>query len=298
MISTGNWNGEAIARKKDGTEFSVAISSHFIRDEVGNPICLMASFVDITERKIKEKLLIEKTKAEASSRAKSELLSTMSHEIRTPLTIIIGYSDLLDMQEIGKLNQKQASCVETILESGHHLLSLINDTLDLSKAEAHKMELYIEEFSIPDVIDDVRVALIPLTSSKNIDLLANVNSDIATIKADKKKFKQILYNLVSNALKFTPEKGTITIKTHPVNNMVQFDVIDTGIGMSEENVKGIFQPFQQINNPETRGQQGTGLGLALIKKFVEMHSGEVWVKSELGKGTIFSFTLPLNQEMS
>ncbi|AKB85212.1 PAS domain-containing sensor histidine kinase [Methanococcoides methylutens] len=297
LVSTGSWKGEAIARKKDGREFSVSTSSHFIIDDIGNPICLMASFVDITERKIKDKLLIEKAKAEASSRAKSELLSTMSHEMRTPLTIIIGYSDLLDMQEIGTLNQKQASCVENVLESSHHLLSLINDTLDLSKAEAHKMELNIEEFFIPDVIDDVKTALMPLTSSKNLDLLTNVNSDIDTIKADKKKFKQILYNLMSNALKFTPEKGSITIETHTANNMVQFNVIDNGIGMSEENMKRIFQPFQQVNTPETKEQQGTGLGLALTKKFVKMHGGKVWVKSELGKGTTFSFTLPFDQEI-
>jgi PAS domain S-box-containing protein len=282
---------EFYAISKDGRKVPIEASYSLIEYE-GRP-AVMSIGRDITERKINEKILIEKTKAEASNRAKSELLATMSHEMRTPLTVIIGYSDLLDMQDIGALNQKQASYVEHILESGKHLLSLINDTLDLSKAEAHKMELYIEEFSIPDAIDGVRTTLMPLTSSKNIGLLANVSTDIVTIKADKMKFKQILYNFVSNALKFTPEKGTITIETRPVNNMLQIDVIDTGIGISEENMNELFQPFKQVNNLETRKQQGTGLGLTLVKKFVELHGGEVWVESELGKGSIFTFTIPI-----
>ncbi|WP_445475587.1 PAS domain S-box protein [Methanococcoides methylutens] len=279
---------------KDGSKVPIESSSSHIEYE-GRP-AIMSIARDMTERKINEKILIEKTKAEASNRAKSEFIATMSHEMRTPLTVIIGYADLLEMQNFGTLNKEQERYVEHILESGKHLLSLINDTLDLSKVEASKMELYIEDVSVTDVIDDVRTTLMPLTSSKNIDLLANINPDIVTIKADKMKFKQILYNFVSNALKFTPEKGTITIETRPMNDMVQIDVIDTGIGISEENMKKLFQPFQQLNNHETREQMGTGLGLTLVKKFVELHGGEVWVESEIGKGSTFGFSIPIDLE--
>ncbi|UGV41433.1 PAS domain S-box protein [Methanococcoides orientis] len=294
LLQHGHAFFETVHNRKDGSTIPVEVNIRLI-DYMGKKAILGISR-DITERKINEFLLVEKAKAEATARAKSEFISTMSHEIRTPLTVIIGYADLLGMQSFGTLNKEQESYVQNILESGTHLLALINDELDLSKIEASKMELYIEEVSIPDIIDDVRTKLMPLTLSKNIDIRTNVNPDIVTIKADKMKFKQILYNFVSNALKFTPEKGTITIKTRPMNNMIQIDVIDTGIGISEENMKELFQPFKQVSNFETREQHGTGLGLTLVKKIVELHGGEVLVESEVGKGSTFGFTMPIDPE--
>jgi len=216
----------------------------------------------------------------------------MSHDLRTPLNAIIGFSEMLNMQDFGPLNEKQQRYVGNVLNSGKYLLSLINDILDLSKVEAHKMELYIEEFSIPNVIDEVISTLVTLASNKNINLIDNVDTVLIKMNADKKIFKQILYNFVSNAIKYTPENGTVTIEAYSVDNSIIINIIDNGIGISDENMKELFQPYQQINNLETREQLGTGLGLTLVKKFVELHGGEVWVESEVGKGSTFGFSIP------
>jgi signal transduction histidine kinase len=281
---------EFSAISKDGRKVPIEANYSLIEYE-GKP-AIMAIGKDITERKINEKILVEKTKAEASNRAKSEFLASMSHDLRTPLNAIIGFSEMLNMQDFGPLNKKQQRYVGNVLNSGKYLLSLINDILDLSKVEAHKMELYIEEFSIPDVIDEVISTLVTLASNKNINLIDNVDTVLIKMNADKKIFKQILYNFVSNSIKYTPENGTVTIEAYSVDNSIIINIIDNGIGISDENMKELFQPYQQINNLETREQLGTGLGLTLVKKFVELHGGEVWVESEVGKGSTFGFSIP------
>ncbi|MCD4821533.1 MAG: PAS domain S-box protein [Methanococcoides sp.] len=290
---TGNLTldtGYTDAYHKNGSKVTLEVNVSFIEYE-GKP-AIMSINRDVTKRINYEKALNEKIVAESASRAKSEFLASMSHDLRTPLNAIIGFSEMLNMQDFGPLNEKQQRYVGNVLNSGKYLLSLINDILDLSKVEAHKMELYIEEFSIPNVIDEVISTLVTLASNKNINLIDNVDTVLIKMNADKKIFKQILYNFVSNAIKYTPENGTVTIEAYSVDNSIIINIIDNGIGISDENMKELFQPYQQINNLETREQLGTGLGLTLVKKFVELHGGEVWVESEVGKGSTFGFSIP------
>jgi signal transduction histidine kinase len=217
----------------------------------------------------------------------------MSHELRTPLTSIIGFSDILKDKMFGELNEKQNHYVDHILDAGNHLLQLINDVLDLSKVEAGKMELIYERFSPSDAVDEVNTLLSPLAMDKRIKLAIDTDGNIEEIHADRTKFKQVLYNLASNAIKFTPEKGTVSIISGISGNMLRVCVRDTGIGISLEDQARLFQPFRQLNSYTTNEYAGTGLGLALVKKFVEMHNGKVWVDSVVGEGSEFYFSIPI-----
>jgi signal transduction histidine kinase len=237
-------------------------------------------------------LLSAKLTAEDASRSKGEFLATMSHELRTPLNSIIGFSDIMLSGNAGDLNEKQIRYMNHISQGGKHLLELINDILDLSKIEAGKMELQYESFSVSDVIEEVTMLIAPLALKKNIDLNIQVEPQLGSINADKIKFKQILYNLASNAIKFTPEKGYVGITANLIDNMLEISVKDNGIGITTKDLCRLFQPFQQLNSYMTREHEGTGLGLILVKKYVEMHGGSVWVESEVGKGSIFIFTIP------
>ncbi|AKB28857.1 sensory transduction histidine kinase [Methanosarcina siciliae T4/M] len=254
---------------------------------------------DITDnRKMQSELVRAKMEAEFASKAKSEFLASMSHELRTPLNSIIGFSDMLFTQNFGPLNEKQLRYVSNISVSGNHLLKLINDILDLSKVEAGKMELEVEEFSVSDSISEVKTLLTPLASKKDIQILSMVDKGLTTIRADRTKFKQILYNLVDNAIKFTHEEGYVVVNASVEGDQAKIMVKDTGVGISEAEAKKIFQPFIQLENSEYGKQKGTGLGLSLVKKFVEMHTGKIWVESKFGEGSKFIFTIPLNLPLS
>jgi signal transduction histidine kinase len=247
---------------------------------------------DITEKKKAENSLIEaKILAEHNNRIKSEFLANMSHELRTPLTAVIGFSDILQEGIAGELEEKQLGYVEHINNSGRHLLGIINDILDLSKIEAGKMELDCEDFYVSETIDETLKSMNLIARKKNIilNLTNNINNEI--IFADKVKFQQILYNLLSNAIKFTPEDGKVFINLEKADNGIQVSVTDTGIGISAERQEEIFSPFTQVDASSKRRYGGTGLGLALVKKFVEMHNGKVWLESEEGEGSTFTFTI-------
>jgi len=229
---------------------------------------------------------------EKANRLKSEFLANMSHELRTPLNSIIGFAEVLQDGLCGELNPEQMECVLDIHGSGKHLLQMINDVLDLSKIEAGKMELHCEEFSLSNTLDDILSVVRDMANRKNLTLRINTSDDLPDIYADLVKFKQIMYNLLSNAIKFTPADGSITIDASLENDEFLISVTDTGIGISPEDQLHLFDEFKQVDSSYSRQYEGTGLGLALTKRLVTMHGGDIGVKSELGKGSQFYFTLP------
>jgi len=225
----------------------------------------------------------------------------MSHELRTPLNAIIGFSELLENHTFGDLNERQQRYVANVLTSGRHLLQLINDILDLSKVEAGHMELALSEFDVRTTLAEVRTVVGTLAMKKHLSLDLEVEGSIGTLTADQSKFKQVLYNLLSNAIKFTPDGGSVrvTVRRAPEVGLkksgewIEVAVADTGIGLKSEDQERIFDTFEQVDSAYAREQQGTGLGLALSRRFVELHGGRIWVESEVGKGSIFRFVLPL-----
>ncbi|MDW7732839.1 MAG: PAS domain S-box protein [Methanolobus sp.] len=263
-----------------------------IFDENGNVSLVIEHIRDTTERKRAEQLVIDaKMAAEEANRTKSEFLANMSHELRTPLNSVIGFSEILLNETFGPLNEKQMRHVNNISTSGKHLLGLINDILDLSKVEAGKMDLSLEEIYLSSIVNDVIAISSPLALKKNI-ILRNMTPDSVMVTADKGKIRQIFYNLISNAIKFTPDNGCVTVGAGSCNGMVNVFVEDNGVGISPEDMDKLFQPFKQIDSSYTRKYDGTGLGLALVKKLVEMHGGKIQVESEPGKGSKFLFSIP------
>jgi GAF domain-containing protein len=229
---------------------------------------------------------------EAANRHKSEFLANMSHELRTPLNAIIGFSEVLKERMFGELNDKQAEYTDDILTSGQHLLSLINEILDLSKVEAGRMELELATFDLPLAIDNARVFVRERVTRHGIHLDVSVDERLGDFIGDERKIKQILLNLLSNAVKFTPEGGRIGISARQSDGAVEICVSDTGVGIAPEDQARIFEEFRQVGSNSTHKSEGTGLGLTLAKKFVELHGGKIWVESQVGKGSTFSFSLP------
>jgi signal transduction histidine kinase len=230
---------------------------------------------------------------EAISRHKSEFLAAMSHELRTPLNAVIGFSEVLQARMFGPLNEKQAEYVDDILHSGRHLLSLINDILDLAKIEAGREELEPSTLDLVSVIDNAILLTKERAHRRGLRLERQLGADLGTIHADERKVKQVLVNLLSNAVKFTTEGGTITVRAIRESGSVTLAVQDTGIGIAIADQELIFDEFRQVGNDYTRKQEGTGLGLALARRLVELHGGRLWVDSAVGRGSTFSFTLPL-----
>ena len=255
------------------------------RKEVYDGILL--NVIDVTE------LVDARHTAEEANLAKSEFLANMSHELRTPLNAIIGFAEILRDGVCGELNEEQMTAVLDIHGSGKYLLQMINDILDLSKVEAGKMELQPEVFSIDNAIGDVQSIVRDMANRKQLDLQTSISIDLPNVYADQVKFKQIMYNLLSNAVKFTPEGGRIDIDISFDNNELLVSVADTGVGIAPEDHEAIFDEFKQVDSSRSREHEGTGLGLALTRRLVELHGGRIWVESEgLGKGSKFSFTLP------
>jgi len=216
----------------------------------------------------------------------------MSHELRTPLNAIIGFSEVLQEQMFGDLNEKQADYMGDIHSSGHHLLSLINDILDLSKIEAGHMDLSLDEFDVPAVLENAVTLVKERAARHGVKLELEVDDGLGCFYADERKFKQILLNLLSNAVKFTPAGGRVKLRAEQANDELLVSVIDNGIGISADDQDLIFEEFRQVATKDRSRPEGTGLGLALTKRFVEMHGGRIWVRSEVGKGSTFAFTLP------
>jgi signal transduction histidine kinase len=230
---------------------------------------------------------------EAASRHKSEFLANMSHELRTPLNAIIGFSEVLGERMFGELNDKQAEYVQDILSSGRHLLSLINDILDLSKVEAGRMELELSRFDLPAAIGSAVILVRERATRHGLGLDVSVDDRLGSFVGDERKIRQVLMNLLSNAVKFTPEGGRITVRAAPADGSVEVSVADTGIGIAQEDQEAIFQEFRQVGTDYARKREGTGLGLALARRFVDLHGGRIWVKSRPGEGSMFTVTLPV-----
>ena len=227
----------------------------------------------------------------AASQHKSEFLANMSHELRTPLNAIIGFSEVLSERMFGELNEKQDEYLKDIYSSGQHLLSLINDILDLSKIEAGRMELEVTDFDLPAAIDNALILVRERASRRGIALRRTIDDEMGTVRGDERKVKQVLLNLLSNALKFTPEGGRIDVHAGIKEGMAEISVADTGVGIAPEDQEAIFEEFRQVGTADKK-VEGTGLGLALSRKFIELHGGRIWVESQPGKGSTFSFTLP------
>jgi signal transduction histidine kinase len=232
---------------------------------------------------------------EAASRHKSEFLANMSHELRTPLNAILGFSEVLAERMFGEVNEKQAEYLQDILSSGRHLLSLINDILDLSKVEAGRLELELGRFHLPTALDNALTLVRERASRHGITLDVAVDPEIGEIVADERKVKQILLNLLSNAVKFTPEGGRVGLTATAAEDVITIAVSDTGIGITPADQEAIFEEFRQVGTGSQK-QEGTGLGLTLTKKFVELHGGRIGVQSQVGQGSTFTFTLPVQPQ--
>jgi GAF domain-containing protein len=232
---------------------------------------------------------------EVASQHKSEFLANMSHELRTPLNAIIGFSEVLSEKMFGELNDKQEEYSKDIHASGQHLLSLINDILDLSKIEAGRMELELSDFHLPTALDSALTLVRERAGRRGIALQINVDERLGEIQADERKVRQVVLNLLSNAIKFTPEGGRIEVAATSKDRLIEVSVSDTGVGIAAEDQEAVFEEFRQVGTADKK-VEGTGLGLTLCRKFVELHGGKIWVKSELGKGSTFTFTIPVRRD--
>ena len=281
---------ELYALRKDGTELAVDINLSPLADAEGHVLCVVR---DISERRAAEEVIAMRTReVERANRMKSEFLASMSHELRTPLNTILGFSELLSEESSGALNDKQKRFVTHIQRDAEHLLELINDILDLSKIEAGRLELHLEPFPMAVAAAEVLTSVRPLAITKGLVLDSDLDTTLI-LQADRLRFKEILYNLFSNAIKFTPAGGRVWIESTVSEGSVCLMIGDTGIGIKAEDRQAIFESFRQVSATTKGVREGTGLGLAITRRLVEHHGGKIWVESTPGQGSRFFLTLPI-----
>ena len=305
-------------RRKDGSTVWAEVNMSYLRDDAGQAYAILGVTRDISDRRRAEKYRHEKIEAEAASEAKSAFLATMSHELRTPLNHIIGFTEIVLDQHFGEINKKQQEYLSDALDSSRHLLSLVNDVLDLSKIEAGKLELEPSTFDLKALLENSLIIVKEKALNHGIKLSAKIDGIPEIVIADERKLKQIIYNLLSNALKFTPDGGSVTLTARLKNGIsganpsgsrpssdgsemqqagnlghLLISVEDTGIGIDATNLERIFKPFEQANQSNNNATPGTGLGLALTRDLVELHEGKIWAESPgRNKGSRFTFIIP------
>ncbi len=287
---------QTLLNSRQRAKTPVDLSFAPIRDEKGGIKGKVLVFRDINEQKRAEEYRIEKDRLEYASRAKSEFLANMSHELRTPLNAIIGFSELLMQKKAGDLNEKQGKYVGNVISASNHLLGLINDILDLSRVEAGKVELSVEQISVPSAISDAITLITEKASKHNINLKKDLDPQLEFIEADRQRFKQMLYNLLSNAVKFSKEEGgAVTLKTRKEGDFAKISVSDEGIGIREDDMGKLFKTFGQLESG--RKSEGTGLGLAITKNLAELHGGTITVESKYGVGSTFTLHIPVETKI-
>jgi signal transduction histidine kinase len=284
------WEGRGIG--------AIFVGREFVGDFSEKQIRLLKTFADqaviaIQNARLFREIQEKSAQLEIANKHKSEFLANMSHELRTPLNAIIGFSEVLMDKMFGEVNEKQADYLKDIHESGRHLLSLINDILDLSKIEAGRMDLEISSFHLPTALSNAMTLVRERAQRHSIALGLKVDPQLGEFQADERKFKQIVVNLLSNAVKFTPDGGRVDVSAKRDTTKIEIAVQDTGIGIAPEDQAAVFEEFKQVGRDYTRKAEGTGLGLALTKRFVELHGGEIHLASAPGKGSTFTITLPI-----
>jgi PAS domain S-box-containing protein len=300
---TGRFEEEGWRVRKDGTEFWASVVITAVRSPAGEIVGFSKVTRDLTERRDAEerfrvmqedyigRLEASKKLADRANQLKTEFLVNMSHELRSPLQTVIGFAELLSEEMSGPLNETQQRFIEHVHRGAMHLLELINDLLDLGRIEAGRLNLKIDELQTDAAIEEALSLIRQRAVGKSIELASNVSSAIS-IAADRLRFRQILNNLLTNAIKFTPEGGRIRVEAVRRDNGVEISVSDTGIGIPEEEQGMIFDKFYQISLAGRRQNQGSGLGLAITKGLVEQHGGKLWLESKPGEGSRFIFTIP------
>jgi PAS domain S-box-containing protein len=290
--------------RKDGSRFPVEISLSPVHSEEG--LRITAVIRDTSERKRSEdqlkamredymrELELRNREVERANQLKSEFLASMSHELRTPLHTVIGFAELLSEELEGPLNEKQKRFIGHIHKDSMHLLELINDVLDLSKIEAGKLRIHRETFDVQACVEEALASIRPGAAAKSISMETDIAIS-AAIHADRLRFKQILYNLLSNAVKFTPERGKVRVEARLNAELLEISVTDTGIGIPPSHLEAIFDKFYQVGATTKGVREGTGLGLSITKALVEDHGGRIWVTSEVGKGSRFTFSVPIGK---
>ena len=292
------------ARRRDGSLFPVEISLSSVKSETGFRVTTiirdiserrqMESRLRATEEKYIRELELRNREAERANQLKTEFLGNMSHELRSPLHTVIGFAQLLAEEKEGPLNEKQKRFLSHIQNDSLHLLDLINDLLDLSKIEAGRLELRYEVFPVDAVIAEAIASVQPRATAKALYIETDVS--ISTpVCADRLRFKQILHNLLTNAIKFTPEGGRVRVQAEGRDHLAEISVSDTGIGIPEDQQQAVFDKFYQVRAGIQGGSEGTGLGLAITKRLVDQHGGSLRLKSEPGSGNCFTFTIPFEQ---
>jgi PAS domain S-box-containing protein len=283
--------------RKDGSGINTHLTTAPVIDDAGNYRGAVAAVMDITDKKrIENDLLRAKEIAETASKSKSDFLANMSHELRTPLNAIIGFSEFMLKADSEGLTKNHIEYLERIYSAGQHLLSLINDILDLSRIEAGKMELFAENIDLPGTLEYCMTMFREKARNHRIKMTLAADEAPKIIRADLRKLKQIIINLLSNALKFTPDGGEIHVSASQNDGYVQISVRDSGIGLKPEDMERIFAPFERAGEDGNTNIEGTGLGLSMVKRLVELHGGSVCAESAPGEGSAFYFTIPIERQ--